>query len=262
MKFSTFLKKQTKSLITESIGIEDGRLVFNYKKLKHGEEEISSKFGKSNKKQKFVPYEKTTETIIKHKVFSVYGIKYNNDIVKAIKKQNDITASNEDYDKFINRTAEYINYMFIKKNNIQTVIVPMSSSALTDDVVEKLVEKNPNIKYIKNVFTKADISKIGIAKDHPKITPEIIEYIEKEIEKAKVNKFFAMKKIVPMFRKFITNIFELTPNISLRNHLDNKNVMLIDDIVTSGSSTADMIRSLELYAPAKLYLTTIFKLSS
>ena len=261
MKSFSEYTKESQDILVESIGIVDGELVFDYNKITPGKEEISSKFGKKHKGEKFVPYAKTTETIIKHKVYSVYNAQGTNKtaLLKAIKKQSNISISNEDYKQFINRTAMYMDYKLIRKNDIKVIIAPHSSSPLLFDLINNLKKRNPKVIFISKSFEKNLPDKITIDKDHPKITPDIVKYLEKEIQKAKSNGYFAMKEIKRVqMRKFISNIFKLSPDVSLKN-IEGKNVMLLDDIVSSGSTTADMIRNLENYSPNKVIPVTIFK---
>ena len=168
--------------------------------------------------------------------------------------------SEEDYRQFINRTAIYINYQFVQKNNIQTIVVPASSSPLLADVVENLSLRNQYVTYFKTGFVKNAPVEIIINKEHPQITSSDIKRLEKLKEKAKQDGFFEMKRVDKKLRKFVSNIFELNPDVTMRNHVNGSNVMLIDDIVNSGATTADMIRSLEVYAPEKLLPVTLFKI--
>ncbi len=57
-------------------------------------------------------------------------------------------------------------------------------------------------------------------------------------------------------RKFIKNFMELTPDISMKNNIDGKNVMLLDDLIATGTTTAEMIRNIHLYSPNSVFLLT------
>jgi len=259
-KFKEFYNEN----LLESIGIVDGNLVFDYNKLKAEPDELSTRFGKSTKAIKFVPYVTTSDTILKHKIFSVYLAKGTSktDILKAIKrhKTSNISLDVDSYKKFIQRTAIYINAKFVQKLDIDTIIAPTTSSSLIEDLLEELKKRAPGIKLITKSFEKANIDDIVIAKDHPKITPEIIKYLETQMRKAKENGYFEMKEIKrTQMRKFISNFMQLTNDPSLRNQVDGKNVMLFDDIIVSGITTAEMIRNLEMYSPNSLVAVTIFK---
>lgn len=251
-------------MMLESIGIVDGQLVFDYTKLAADTTEISSKFGKKDKGEKFVPYQTTTETIIKHKVFSVYSAQGENktELLKAIKrhKTSNVKLDNEDYAQFINRTSMYIDYKFLRKYKIETIIAPHSSSMLIEDILHNVAKRNSKIQFITKSFEKSPPKEIIIDRENPKISPDIIKYLESRIKKAEAAGYFEMKEIKrTQLRKFISNFMKLTPDISLRNNLDGKNVILFDDIVVSGNTTAEMIRNLEMYSPESVMALTLFK---
>ncbi len=260
--FSEYTVDST-DILVESIGIVDGQLVFDYNKIKADDDEISSKFGKNTKGEKFAPYVKTTDTIAKHKVRAVYSVKGINKtkILKTLKSHNaGLSMKNDDYKQFINRTAMYIDFKFIRKNDIQTIIAPSSSSIIITDLLENLANRNPKLTVINKAFEKNKPKDVQIDYDHPKINDKSIEYLKLELDKAKKNGFFAMKEIKrAQMRKFIKNIMKLTPDVSLQHAIEGKNVVLIDDIISTGTTTTDMIRIIEMYSPNELTAITIFK---
>ncbi len=141
-------QEYTNSNLQEAIGISDGQLVFNYNNAPSSEE-ISSRFGKKHRGEKFVPYSTTTQSIIKHNVYSVYfakGVK-KTEILKAIKRKSNISMSTEDYNQFINRTGMYIDYRFIRKFNINTVLAPASSSPILIDIIDNLSKRNGDVVF-------------------------------------------------------------------------------------------------------------------
>lgn len=258
----TFKEYCSSEALIESIGIVDGQLVFDYN-TKADDNNISSTFGKKHSGQKFVPFSSTTETLIRHKVYSVYYAKGANktDILKAIKKQKvNASASPEEYEKFLKRTAIYLDSKIFRPNGIETIIIPKSSSSLIEDVLEYVFERNTGIKFATNSFEKTAPTEIEIDRTNPKLTPEAIKYLEKEIAKAKEVGFFAMKEIKRVqLRRFIKNFLKLTPDKYLNKLLDGKNVALVDDILASGNTNAEMIRNLEMYSPNKVISVTLFK---
>ena len=262
-KFREYLEEPETALM-ESVGIVDGKLVFDYNKLVASSTEISTKFGKTTggkKNQiKFVPFQTTTDTLIKHKVYSVYSTKGVNKstLLKTIKKQSNLAIANEDYNQFINRTAIFISAKIIKANKIDTIIISQSSSHILLDLIENIANRNPSITFMTKVFTKAKPDQIIINKTHSKITPEIINSLEKQVTKAKDNGYFQMKRIKVQFRKFIQNFIELTADKSLKK-LENQNVLLMDDVISSGITLSAMAQLIELYSPNSVVMATIFK---
>ncbi len=261
----TFDEIRNEPLMTESIGIVDGQLVFDYNELSPSDDQISSNLGKKFKGAKFVPFTTTTSTFAKHKVKSVYAVKGNikSQILKAIKRQSAVDVGSGEYTQFLRRTATFIDFKIIRKNKIDTIVAPTSSSVILTDLLDILSKKNPSLTILNKTFKKNKPEDIQIDYDHPKITPKIIAYLEKQLAIAKKAGYFEMKAIkASMFRKFIKNIMKLNKDISLRNHVEDKRVLLIDDILASGNTITDMMSHLELYAPSELMILTIFKSNS
>lgn len=246
--------KQLRERVTIDTGTPE--FDFNTKATSKGETDVNTRLGKTG----FIPYEKTINSVLKRRAYSVYSIGGTTSksaghlFMRMVKKME----KTDGYKKFINRTAVFIAGQIVKKNKIDFIIAPKSSSSLVDDVL-KSVQSKTGVKVLSHGFEKADISKITIDYKHPKITDKISKRLESNIRKAKKDGLFEMKTILPNFRKFIKNYLKLVPNDSLRKNIEGKNVMIFDDIVTSGTTIEEMIRSVELYAPNKIIAGTILK---
>lgn len=246
--------------LDEAFKMKDGKVQFDYKS--NDPEGISSRLGKTvGKLRKFEPYVTTTQTSTKHKVFSVYSSQGPNatTILKGLKKHTGEVDANE-YEQFLKRTGLFITAKIMKKENIDVIVYPASSSNLIQDVVENIKDRSSGIKVFSNSFVKTIPSKIEIDRDDPKITPEMIKYLEKEMEKAKKAGYFAMKEIKQVrARKFIKNFLELAPDPRLRKSLEGRNIMVMDDVLASGNTLAEMCRQIEMYSPNKVIIVTLFK---
>ena len=244
--------------IHESIAIVDGKLVFNYDEKKVGKDKVSTKFGKY---KTFTPYVKKSDTIVAHNIFSIYNAKGVNvvDILKAIKKKSNIDMDEKDYHQFVNRSALYIQAKLAK--GIDTIIAPTSSSPMLLDILDNLKHRLSGVMIFTNTFKKSNIDNIKIDKNHPKITPTIIKKLTEDIARAKKDGYFEMKKIFVPNRKFLSGYLELVDSKILNKYVKDKNVMIFDDVLASGTTFVEMIRTLELYEPKSLIGTTIFKTS-
>jgi len=254
-------KEYINSGLIESIGIIDGKLVFDYNNLKPNKDEISTKMGKKEKGVKFVPFASSTDTLNKYKVFSVYSTKGANKskILKTIKKQTDLEMSNTDYERFIIRTAIFMSAKIVSPNKIDIIILPKTSSKILFDLVDEISSRNPGVSYISQQFTKTKPKEIKIDVDHPKINDNIISKLEIIKQNAIKKDNFEMKKVPSWMRKFIKNFIELTPDKYLRKHLEGKNILIIDDIFTSGTTMGAMGDILNMYSPENLVFATLFK---
>lgn len=242
--------------IDESIAIVNGKLVFYYNDKVADKEKVATKFGKS---KAFTPYVKKTKVILAHDIFSIYQAKGVNvvDILKAIKKKSSIEVDEKDYLQFINRSALYMQAKLAK--NIDTIIAPTSSSPLLLDILDNLKHRLSGVKIFTETFKKSNIDNIKIDKNHPKITPNIIKKLTEDLARAKKDGYFEMKKIFVPNRIFLSGYLELTDSKILGKYVKGKRVMVFDDVLASGSTFVEMIRTLELYEPESLIGATIFK---
>jgi len=131
-----------KDYVLEDIRVQNNKLIFNYNKNKSSKDGIGTAFGKG----KFIPYLKSNSILDGKLVFSVYNSGGATEILKALKKKNDIRFEDEDYNYFINRTSMYL-VKIIQDNNIQVILSPKSSSNLVTDVMNKIQEKLPELTF-------------------------------------------------------------------------------------------------------------------
>ena len=110
---------------------------------------------------------------------------------------------------FLNKSA-IASQKIIRKNKIDYIVMPKSSSALVSEFAKMLKQKNPKIEIIFDTFVK-----------------------KSNLE---------LKSIEPEKRKEIGNIFNASSN-DVYNKLKNKNVLLLDDIMTTGT-TLEMLNDL------------------
>lgn len=249
MRFKEYLS------LSEGIEVKDNSLVFNYNKNKSSKDSIGTSFGKS----KFKPFKKSGYVLDNKEVFSAYSGGGATEILKALKNKNDITYNKENYNYFINRTAVYLTKI-IKDNKIQVVISPKSSSNLIIDVMDKIQEKIPELTFFTSVFQKVtteDIKNIHL-EDDPRVTDKIrtnFDYIKRSAIK---NEYFAMVKVDPKFRSFVRGFFQEIPEKVIKEVKD-KNVALFDDVISSGTTIAEMMRMLGGAGAKDVIGLTIFK---
>jgi len=237
-------------ILSEGISIQNDELVFDYK----NKDGLSSSFGKG---KKFTPYEKKA-SISGNTIYSVYNVKdlKGAPTIKAIKSG---VANSSDYRHFIKRTAIFISSKILKKSKPDIVITPASTSFILNDLIEELKSIMPHVKFLKEKFSKVlDPKKITIDLDHPKITDKIIDVLESILKRAKRDGYFQLKKVLPQNRKFLKNYFNLIDDYKYEK-IKGKNIVLLDDVVSSGSTFEEMIRIIEQYGPNTINGVTIFK---
>ena len=233
--------KSYTEFITEAFNIVDGKFVFNV------DDGISSSFGKSDKLK---PFKKISSDLIS---YSLYNAKSRSDVTKAIK-----TATfDEPMNKFITRSSIYAARV-LRDLNVDIIVTPKSSSPLANTFAKE-VQKRTNYDFFIDSFKKTvDMSKVTIDRNSPKITPEITLSMEKALVRAKKKGFLSVKAFLPQHRKFIQNLFELVDD-KLVTKVSGKHVVIIDDVMTSGTTAQNMYDILMTHGAEKVTVLTIFK---
>jgi hypothetical protein len=194
-------------------------------------------------------------------VYSVYSVPKSTDILKVIKARsyNGIDISNKDYRYFIKRTAIFIANRIIKDIKPDIIITPKSTSLILNDLTDELKLILPYITFLTEKFRKViDMDKIKVDRDNPNITDEIIKRIDGSIRRAKREGYFQIKWIDKRYAKFVSNFFELIDDYNYEK-IKDKNVILIDDVYSSGSTMFELLRIMKQYSPAELAAVSIFK---
>jgi phosphoribosylpyrophosphate synthetase len=227
---------------TEAINIVDGHLVLD------SESGISSNFG-SNKKLK--PYQKKIRDDLM--AYSLYSANSRSDISKALKQ----AKIDENMQQFLTRSAIYAARV-LRSFNIDIIVSPKSSSPITKLFAQEL-QKRTNYDFYIDSFTKAiDMNQITVDKDHPAITEKLIKSLETTLERNRKKGFISVKNFQVKDRKFIKNIFDLV-DPRLEKKVGEKNVLILDDIVSSGSTSEDIYRILKTHGANETTVLTLFK---
>lgn len=240
--------------ILEGITIDPSQqLKFNYSDPAG----VSTRLGKN----KFVPYLKKDKTLDGYSVYSVYssGADTTTDVLKSIKKKSDIKVSDQDYNHFINRTAVFITSKILLPNKIDCIVTPRSSTNILNDLLKQIQARNPHIEFFPESFIKTvDLSKIEIDYDNPKISPGIIRSLTSILNKSMKTGNFEIKKALPQNRKFFRNFFEIVdPKIFAK--FQNKNICVIDDVLSSGTTLLEIMKTIASYNPTSVIGTSIYK---
>jgi len=246
------IKKIIKEEFNEGFDIDNNTVSFN----PHHKNYVNTSFGKTNNK----PY------VMK----LPYGISYSaykktsnniNPIIKAIKNQSEnYTITKEGYEKFINRTAIYFAPLIIKEQ-IDTILPMESSSKLVKDLTNEILKKLPKsyemFKFDKIILKNPNINAISISNEY-NLNDNTKKSLQYTLEKAKKNKYFEIKNIPPKFRKLVKNWLYIENN-KLANIID-KNILLIDDYVTTGSTLKEASTILHNAGAKKIIAISIIKL--
>ena len=162
-----------------------------------------------------------------------------NDVLKAIKGQSEkFTMDSESYHKFLSRTATYLSRLMLK-NNVDTILLMDSSSALVNDLVHEINRRMPKYfairSFSKAIFKNPNIEDIYIDTAGVDLGESQLKAIQTVLDESKKSGYFSIKNVkLVQQRKFFKNWLKMNDNF-LQNVID-KNVIVIDDFVTSGET--------------------------
>ena len=236
--------------LNETMIVKDDKVYFDSKDNSEG---IPTKFGKG---VNFKPYKK--EIVPGLKSYSLYNAKGKaaNDVMVALKKAD---FKDEKIDAWLERSAVYAARI-LKDLNINIIVSPISSSDLTKEFTKKVQKRVHYDVYVDAFKKQKDISKVDIDRDHPNITDKIISSMESIIQRGIKRNHLSVKMFAPHHRKFVKNLFEIT-DPKLLSKFSGKNVVIIDDIMTSGTSAKNIYDVLITNDAEEVSVLTLFKSS-
>lgn len=239
-----------KSFSAESFTLDGNILTINY-----GQASSTNKltFGKGNLK----PYVKKLDGIdVQVRCLYTFKDKAGTDLMKKL-KSGDIDKNT--YDQFLQRSSVFATRL-LRDFKIDLIVLPESSSPLAADFVERLLASNPGIRLAPQNYIKArDINQISLDLNNPKLTPLILKSLQSILRRAKREGVIKMKWVLPQHRKFLMNVFSYAGNSAI---FCDKNILIVDDIITSGSSILPIYKSVEEAGAAAVSCLTIFKSST
>jgi phosphoribosylpyrophosphate synthetase len=200
-------------------------------------------------------------------IISYFSYKINKNIDKTIRFnllthiKNDLNKSNN-YDYFLNKAVlGLFNNPNFEVNDIDLILIPESSSNLNLDLANKIKDKLPNTLFFKDIILKNEPENVLIDYNllkEKKYKKETIFEIENMVKKATIDGVFKIKKIAPKFRKYILNFLKIDiTNRRLLNKLVNGKVIVVDDIISEGTTFKEINRLVENYAPKEIILFSL-----
>ena len=224
---------------------------------------VSSKFGKT---KDFKPYKQGARGV-DYTTYIVYNVNEFTDseerteFLKFIKRGGNGADSN--YQHFVKRTAIYIA-SFLRKNRVHTVISAGSSARFLNDVFEAVQAINPSLTYINEagLFVKAQRDEITFDTSRKAKSAEHIAKLNKKLD----NMFathgkFTSKEYDKVWGVVTTNLFKVAPHASttLERAVTGKNVILIDDVYSSGVTVVNMLDALGEFKPKNINALAVLR---
>jgi len=166
------------------------------------------------------------------------------------------------YDIFLNKSVlGLFNNPNIEVSDIDLILIPESSSNINFDLANRISNKIPNALFLKDVILKNEPENVSIDYDLLKnkgYEKETIMEIENMVKSATINGVFKIKKIARRFRRYILNFLKIDiTNRKLFNKLVNGKVIIVDDIITEGTTFKETIRLIENYGPKEIILFSL-----
>lgn len=201
-------------------------------------------------------------------------------ILKSLKGDGPYSVDPKTLNLFLKTTAKSAADL-VKNKKIDTIVFPKSSSPFLLAFVEHIKnELNGHpVNIIADAIIKKQINDIDVQKgdmtelinfDHPSfhtLKDSTIKQLEKQIAKnikdnqaAGKGSVISVKDLPKMQAKFVGNFLELVKSLS--DDLNQKNVLLIDDVLSSGATFAEMVRIISKENVKSVIGLTIFKNTS
>lgn len=186
-------------------------------------------------------------------------------LTNLFKYQQGITP--DQFDLLLNKAAIKFNNI-IPISNYDIIIAPSSKSNLLKQLLSKIKAKSANTLLADNVLVKNAIDNIKV--DIPKYISTAKDDKDKQKRIKQLNAFFKsstksgefkIKEVLPQFRKFFSNflIFKSDTDRQIYNAIANGNILLVDDIKTSGETLKEMLRNINTYLPKSVTIFIFFR---
>lgn len=262
------MKKSFKQFLKESISVSKDSLLITNQKDQRGstKQEISTFFRK-------LPYE-TKLKGVDNSIYSILNYQSSSEmsnILSSLKGKGPYNVVPKQLDNLLNDAAKAAKPLLIKLDP-DLLIYPKSNSELLKMFISKLKIELSGIDivddgFIKNVELDAENIEHLLNKDHPdwkkfnEEHPKEVDKFKKELERNVKRGPLELKKIYKPYLKFVKNFIKFRDEGEALDKVIDKNVLVIDDILSSGSTMIEMIRQLKEFEPKSLNGLTLFKRS-
>jgi len=245
-------------IIREGISIENGEYVFNFK---------------SDNEKDFI---KLKEEPLNKLDFdgNVYLYGYNtdlipfeikNDFIKNIRYKDLSKIKSDDYNNFIKNSVIRLDKT-INLSIFDLIIYPQSRSSLINDIIKQILYYgNPSLRTIELV--KDSIDNIDFNRDALEFFLDDKKYnnrdkdiirknIDNLIKNIKTNNYFSISNSItkPKYRKFLSNFlkFRNPEEENTFRLMNDSNILIIDDITTSGTTIREITRNINRLNPQNI----------
>lgn len=268
-------KQFQETFLTEMLRVDDNKVIYTMQKQKFGSSatEIDTYIGNGW-------YHEHSASSGGIDIYSRYLYKHSalvTDILKSLKTNAPYQVEERTRQNFLKHAAASAAALITAKK-IDTIIFPKSSSDFVLEFVGHVKQAlgAADVTVIADAFVKKQIDSISVDKgdmselidfDHPSfntLKPATIKSLEKQLTKiVKANSetgkgnTVSVKDIPKMQAKFVKNFLETVKELSELLH--DKNVMIVDDVLSSGATFAEMVRLVKKENVKSVVGLTVFK---
>jgi len=149
------------------------------------------------------------------------------------------------------------------------IIYPKSSSEFLTKFVDAVSASFPQAEVLPEKFIKAVLDAENVEPllntEHPdwekfaRENPKEVEKLKKQLKAHIQRGELELKKLYKPYLKFVKNFIELRDAYDLIDKVLDKVVLVIDDVLSTGTTMSEMIRQLEDIEPSKIVGLTLFK---
>lgn len=171
--------------------------------------------------------------------------------------------TNEEITKYIRRFLEICNKI---KNKYDTIIITPSSTDLNEKFMKVISKQVESSKIINEFFVKLTkeeiidddlIDKEGIMKDYPDTYNSVLAEINRSFRRMK-GEYFEVKLMKKEYLKYIKYIGEESDIENLREFIDDKDILLLDDTISSGETISQCINGIiNNFIPKSITIITL-----
>ena len=197
-----------------------------------------------------------------------------NPLIYALKEENGWKFPNTANKEQFFEQVELVIKKFLTMNKPDTIIVIPSSNPLNNKLAEMIVENSPESEIINDVLIKITAESIlnyvyepdsafreFYGESFQKKYRELEEYINKNVRVKHLNSDLILFKrhwIEDSTMRTVIDKTMMLNDVSYADLINNKNILLVDDIISHCSSNKESIRTLkDQYEPKKIDVLTL-----
>lgn len=259
------MKTTFKQFLKEDISIVGDSLQITTQNFQAGsnKESISTYF-------KIKPYT-TSVKGVNAEIYSLMNYvtsEISSDILKSLKGSGPYKVNQKQFDSLMYQLKSAASIL-IKRIKPDVIIYPKSSSPLLTKFVNEIASTYPTAEVLSDRFIKSILDAENIeplintshpdwkkfSEEHPDQVKLLKQSLKSHVKRGEIE----MKKLYKPYLKFIKNFIEIKDSYEVLEKVMNNTILVVDDILSTGSTMAEMIRQLSEFEPADVYGLTIFK---